>query len=69
MRHRSAAKASPFPVVKPKLPTDEAKRLSNLAAVAVLFGSFALALLAVYPAQLESERDSNRARARRLQPG
>ena len=26
--------------------------------------AFALALLAVYPAQLESERDSNRARAR-----
>ena len=38
--------------------------LPLLAAVAVLFGSFALALLAVYPAQLESERDSNRARAR-----
>ena len=37
--------------------------LPLLAAVAVLFGSFALALLAVYPAQLESERDSNRARA------
>ena len=38
--------------------------LPLLAAVAVLFGSFALALLAVYPAQLESERDSNRVRPR-----